>query len=222
MAEISQKRWDGSAWFTNFFMSIYDWFALGINCRFIWGCKSENIIELYNEHVSGNHLDIGCGTGYFLNKCSFPNNNPTITLFDLNPRSLKIAAKRLKRYRPATYAGDILQPLEIGNHTFDSIALVHLLHCLPGDMKSKEPAIQNIKKCLTTSGIIFGSTFLSKGTRYNKFTEMMFRLSNRTGFMSNKNDDLESLSGLLKRHFEDYNIRIIGCEAVFWVKNKRP
>ena len=66
MSETPQKAWDGTMWYANPFLGIYDWFALGFTCRFIWGCEAKNIVDLYNKHVSGNHLDIGCGTGYFL------------------------------------------------------------------------------------------------------------------------------------------------------------
>lgn len=221
MGEKRQTAWDGSIWYTNPFLRIYDWFALGFTCRFIWGCKSENILELYNKHVSGNHLDIGCGTGFFLDKCRFPTENPVITLVDLNPYALEIAKKRLARYRPRIHAGDILQPLEIGNNGFDSIGLTHLLHCLPGDMKSKGIVFTNLKALLSPSGVIYGSTFLANGTRYHRLTRIMFWLTNRIGFMTNKNDDVAGLSELLKQHFAEYDIKIIGCEAVFWARNKR-
>ena len=221
MGEKPYTAWDGSVWYTNLFLRIYDWFALGFTCRFIWGCKSENIVKLYNEHVSSNHLDLGCGTGFFLDKCTFPTNNPNITLVDLNPYPLNIAKKRLARYKPRIHAADVLKPLDLGNSGFDSIGLTHLLHCLPGDIRSKGIVFDNLKELLTPFGVTFGSTFLTKGTRHNKLTKIMFWLTNRMGFMANMKDDIEGLSELLKLHFSEYDIKMIGCEAVFWARNRR-
>lgn len=156
-----QKAWDGSLWYTNIFLKIYDWFALGFSCRFIWGCKADNITDLYNQHVTGNHLDIGIGTGYFLDRCTFPVDKPQITIVDLNPYALGIAKKRLARYNPEAHIRDVLKPLNIGNRRFDSIGLAHLFHCLPGNIESKGVVFQNIKELLKPGGVVFGSTFLS-------------------------------------------------------------
>lgn len=213
-----QKAWDGSSSYTNIFLRIYNWFALGLTCRFIWGCKADNITRLYNQHVTGNHLDIGIGTGYFLDRCIFPVSNPKITLIDINPYALRIAKKRLARYNPEVHVRDVLKPLNIGDNRFDSIGLAHLFHCLPGNIKSKGIVFQNLNRLLKPGGVIFGSTFVPKGTKQNIVTDIMFWLTNRIGFMTNKQDDIEGLSGLLQYHFSEYKIDIIGCEILFWAR----
>ena len=218
MNDNFQKAWDGSSWCTNIFLKIYDWFALGFTCPFIWGCKAENIIRLYNQHMTGNHLDIGIGTGYFLDKCVFPVKKPEITIIDINPFALKMAKKRLARYNPGGYVRDVLKPLDIGNVLFDSIGLAHLFHCLPGDMKSKGIVFHNLKKLLKPGGVIFGSTFLTGGTSQNIVTKIMFWLTNRIGFMHNKQDNLEAFSRLLKYHFPVYSIHTLGSEILFWAR----
>ena len=95
---LPRNVWAGQALYTPFFLYIYDWFALGLNCRWVWGSPTKHVIELYNQHVSGNHLDIGVGTGYFLVKCILPTATPRLVLVDLNPNSLAIAQKRLRHY----------------------------------------------------------------------------------------------------------------------------
>jgi len=65
-------------------------------------------------HISDKHLDIGVGTGYFLDRCRFPSTAPKIALFDLNPHSLAKSAKRLRRYNPSCYMGNALQRIDIG------------------------------------------------------------------------------------------------------------
>ncbi len=39
-------------------------------------------LTLYDQYVSANHLDIGVGTGYFLDHCRFPAANPRLALMD--------------------------------------------------------------------------------------------------------------------------------------------
>ncbi len=129
--------WSGQALHTKAFLSVYDWFALGVSCRFVWQCPTGNVLKLYDEHISRNHLDIGVGTGYFLDRCRFPIEQPRLVLVDINPDSLAMAQKRLKRYHPRVYRGDILEPLCIDTPGFDSIGLSLLLHCLPGTMDTK-------------------------------------------------------------------------------------
>ena len=218
MSTNHQKAWDGSEWYTNAFLGIYDWFVLGLHCRFFWGCSSKRILDLYNQHVSGNHLDIGVGTGYFLDKCRFPVDSPRLALVDLNPHSLDIARKRLARYRPETYRRDVLQSLDIGGPKFDSISITHLLHCLPGDMDSKGAVFPNLKSLLNPGGTLFGCTFLYDTEHRSLRASVMFSLANRMGFMFNKHDDLAGLSRQLENHFAEYSIEISGCEAIFRVK----
>lgn len=109
MPSISPERVQaGQALYTKVFLSIYDGFALGLNCRFLWKCPSHHMLELYNQYVSANHLEIGVGTGYFLDRCRFPTANPRLALMDLNPNCLEVSGKRLARYAPEIYWRNVL------------------------------------------------------------------------------------------------------------------
>ena len=68
----------GQAIYTKWFLSTYDFFVLGFFCRFVWKCPSHHILGLYGRYVSANHLDIGAGTGYFLDRCKFPVAGPRL------------------------------------------------------------------------------------------------------------------------------------------------
>jgi hypothetical protein len=70
----------GAAIYGNITLAIYDFFVLGFSNRLAWKCPASEMLTFYNEHVSANHLDVGVGTGYFLDKCSFPAINPHIAL----------------------------------------------------------------------------------------------------------------------------------------------
>ncbi|MCP4761823.1 MAG: hypothetical protein GY870_08575 [archaeon] len=89
---------------------IYDPFLHGFISRVVWNCPSSNILDLYNQNVSANHLDVGIGTGYFIDKCIFPSDKPRIGLMDLNENCLITCKKRLKRYSPEAYQKNILSP----------------------------------------------------------------------------------------------------------------
>ena len=77
---------------------MYDIYVLAFSNAFVWQCPSRLILDFYNKYMSGRHLDMGVGTGYFLDKCKLPTYNPTIALADINLNSLRSAAKRLQRY----------------------------------------------------------------------------------------------------------------------------
>src|SRR5262249_7044284 len=62
----------GHAVYTKRMLTVYDFVVLVISNRLIWKCPSRRILELYNRHVTGNHLHVGVGTGYFLARCRFP------------------------------------------------------------------------------------------------------------------------------------------------------
>ena len=203
---------------TRAFLSVYDWVALGIHCRLIWQCSASRIVEFYSQHISGNHLDIGVGTGYFLDKCRFPTESPRLALVDINPDSLAAAQKRLKRYQPGVCQRNVLEPVYLDTHGFDSIGLVHVLHCLPGTMETKGIVFENILPLLNPGGTIFGTTFLYQGIRRNLLANCTFWWANRLGFMSNKQDSLEGLTQILKKYFTESHIDLCGCEALFWAR----
>jgi SAM-dependent methyltransferase len=216
----SGTAWSGKALHTRFFLSIYDWLALQIHCRFIWRCPASRIVEFYTQHISGNHLDIGVGTGFFLDMCRFPVESPRLALMDINSGSLVKAQKRLKRYRPFIYEGDILEPIRFNGDGFDSIGLSHVLHCLPGTMETKEIVFKNILPLLNPGGIIFGNTFLYRGIKRNFLATITFWFANKLGFMSNKQDSLEGLARSLKKYFTETHIDICGSEALFRARGK--
>src|SRR5436309_895986 len=88
----------GQAVYSPFTLAAYDLVVLRLTNRFIWQCPSSRLLEHYNRNVSGEHLDVGVGTGYFVDKCRFPVPDPHITLFDLNSSSLSRTAQRIQRF----------------------------------------------------------------------------------------------------------------------------
>jgi SAM-dependent methyltransferase len=201
-------------------LAIYDLFVLGFSNSFAWKCPSRVILDFYNQHVSDRHLDVGVGTGYFLDRCRFPGEKPAIALLDLNPNSLAATAKRLHRYQPTCHQADVLQPIDAGLSDLTSIGMNYLLHCLPGTLSTKRAAFANLKPLLRSGGVIFGSTILGKGVYRNFPARTLSGLYNRKGIFSNREDALPDLEAGLREHFVDTEVRVQGCVALFSGRKK--
>ena len=93
----------GQAIYTPKLLSIYDLLVLGLSNRFIWKCPTPRQLAHYDRHVSANHLDVGVGTGYFLDRCLFPVTAPRVALMDINAQFARL---RRAPHRPLQ-AGDL-------------------------------------------------------------------------------------------------------------------
>ena len=211
----------GGAVYTPLTLGLYDLVVLGFSNSLVWKCSTRLILDFYNEHVSCKHLDIGVGTGYFLDRCRFPTSAPTIALFDLNPHSLATTAKRLRRYVPSCHAGNVLEPIDIGMSGFDSVGLNYLLHCLPGNLRSKSIVFEHVKPLLRDGGVLFGSTILGKDVGPSLPARALMKLYNTKGIFCNLSDCRQDLEAGLKLHFDEYSIRVEGCVALFSARRPR-
>lgn len=62
----------GHAAYTRRSLRLYDIVVLGLTNHLIWNCPTKRLLQNYNKHITANHLDVGVGTGYFLDHCRFP------------------------------------------------------------------------------------------------------------------------------------------------------
>ncbi|MET0938639.1 MAG: class I SAM-dependent methyltransferase, partial [Gaiellaceae bacterium] len=167
-------------------------------------------------HVGARHLDVGVGTGWFLDHCRWPVENPQITLLDLNENSLSTASDRIRRYAPATVQANVLDPVDLGDSRFDSIAANFLFHCLPGELKWKAATVAtNLRPYLASGGVLFGSTILGRGVAHNLLGRRLMRLYNRKGIFSNIEDDQGGLEQGLASELTDVEIEVVGAVALF-------
>ena len=103
----------GQAVYTRRSLRLYDFVVLGLTNHLIWNCPTNRLIQQYNKHITANHLDVGVGTGYFLDQCRFPSQTPRVALSDINRDSLDFAARRIARHSPETYLRNVLEPVSI-------------------------------------------------------------------------------------------------------------
>ena len=205
----------GQAIYSRRFLAFYDALIYGFNSPVLWRCDKARMVALYDEHVSGRHLDVGVGSGALLDACRFPVAAPEITLLDMNENSLAVTAARLGRYRPRTVQGNALEPWPLEPASFDSVALSHIVHCLPGAMADKAPAFEHARDALAPGGTVFGATILGRGVELSPLARAALAASNRRGVLSNLEDDPAALDAILGRTFGDHDLRIRGAVALF-------
>jgi 2-polyprenyl-3-methyl-5-hydroxy-6-metoxy-1,4-benzoquinol methylase len=211
-AEIAK----GKAVYSSFMLKLYDVLVLDISNRWIWRCHKNKQLAQFNQGVRANHLDIGVGTGYYLQACRSPALSK-LSLMDLNPNCLEKSSALLKRrgIKPAVYLADIYKPQPKLAGKFDSISMNYLLHCLPGDMGTKEQCIANAAAMLRAEGILFGATILSDEGLQTKTSRSLMGFYNKKGIFSNQHDSLAALEKALNKHLINVQVSVIGCVALF-------
>ena len=205
----------GQAVYTPKMLGVYDVFVLGFSTRFIWCCPSKHLLALYNRHVTANHLDVGVGTGFFLDRCHFPTDRPRLGLMDLNANCLEATSRRIARYHPEIYRANVLDPISLDAKKFDSIGLNYLLHCLPGTIRTKGAVFRHLKALLNPGGVMFGATLLHEGVPRNWAARRLMDLYNSKGIFTNVHDDLDGLKQVLAENLTAVRVEIVGCAALF-------
>ncbi|EMY15232.1 methyltransferase domain protein [Leptospira weilii str. Ecochallenge] len=220
--QYSQEVIKGQQVYTPSFLRFYDLFVLHIISRWFWRCVPQNMIDLYSRNLSGNHLDIGVGTGYLLQKAKFPVEKPIISVMDLNPNTLIESRRRLSKIAGQfnAYRANILEPVHI-KEKFDSIGLNFLFHCVPGPIRKKaSTAFENLLKIRKPNGVIFGSTGLHDLGQTHFLSKIGMKKLNRRGVFHNTEDTLPDLEAALKENFKEYELYVIGAIAFYREKGE--
>lgn len=205
----------GHAIYTKRMLAVYDLVVLGVSARLVWKCPTSRVEEHYNQHITSNHLDVGVGTGYFLDRCRFPVPAPRVALMDLNPNPLEFAARRIARFKPETYRRNVLEPISVDAPRFDSVGINYVLHCLPGSMASKSTVFDHLKTLMNSDAVLFGSTLLQGGVTRSWLARRLMAIYNQRGIFSNEQDDLDGLIRALAQRFRDVSVDVVGCIALF-------
>jgi len=205
----------GCAAYTKHTLKLYDLVVLGLSNRFIWCCPTARLLAQYHQSMTQNHLDVGVGTGYFLDHCQLDEKRNRLALLDINEACLEVARKRLARFLPETIVADIYQPIKYQGEKFDSLGLNYVLHCIPGTMRQKSTVLCNLKTLLNANGLVFGSTLLQHGVRHNPVSRYLMAFYNKKRIFSTACDSLSDLTTILHTHFKDVRIEIVGCAALF-------
>jgi SAM-dependent methyltransferase len=190
---------------------------LEFTCNRIWRCPVERTLELYQRRLSSNHLEVGVGTGYFLDRSLLPGPAPRLALLDTSLDCLRHTEAKLARYAPEVYQANALAPIELAVRGFDSIAINYVLHCMAGTLPAKGAAFAHLKRLLNPGGVLFGSTVLRHGVPCGLQARAFMRLYNAARVFCNLEDSLAGLTEALNCTFPHVQIDVIGCVAQFAV-----
>lgn len=204
----------GQAAYSPMVLRFYDLYVHGLSNPLLWRCPTRELRRLYDRNVSRRHLDVGVGTGYFLDKARWPYPDPEITLVDLNPNSLAAAARRIRRYEPRTVRANILEPLP-ALPRFTSAGLCYLLHCVPGAIPQKAVAFDHVRELLAPGGRVFGATIVQGTVHRSRAAQAMMNLYNGKGIFANAEDTAEDLEAALRARFSDVRVELKGVVALF-------
>lgn len=203
------RGWEGLAFRT------YDLWVVHGTYWAAWGCRWPNVYRLYEANVGRRHLEVGPGTGYFLNRL-----NPDLDelhLVDKFDGPLAKSRQALARFSPHTHSADVLKPLPLEQDSMDSAGAGWMLHCVEGDsFAAKAPVFDNIARVLKPGAPFFGCTILPEALSKRLGVRLNERL-NAAGYFSNQGDTRAGLENVLSQVFDPatVEVRVVGAVALF-------
>jgi SAM-dependent methyltransferase len=220
--ERSDPAYRGQAEYSRAMLRLYDRLVIGPIARYVWRLPPEvhDHVRFYREHIRPNHLDVGPGTGYFLEHARLPDGSK-VTILDPNENVLQHVKKRLGRLggiELTAVQADVLKALPVSG-PFGSAALSFVLHCLPGPLERKAPAIENIAAVLAPDGVLFGTTVLGRTGDHNRLARGFLRAFNKRGAFGNLDDTEAGLREILERSFRDVDLRAVHGIGIFVARN---
>jgi SAM-dependent methyltransferase len=200
-------------------LRLYDPLVLGPIAKYVWRCPSDRLTEHYRRHIRSRHLDVGPGTGYFLERSGLASDSE-VTILDPNTTVLRHVSARLARLDVTAVEADVCKPLPLEG-TFDSASLNLVIHCLPGPFERKVAAVANVAAVMAPDGVLFGSSVIGESGSHNPVARTMLRAYNRRGAFDNLQDSEEAIGEMLASSFEEVEVDAIGSIAVFTAQTPR-
>ena len=209
----ADPAYKGQAEYSRLLLNLYDPLVLGPIARFVWQCPTSGLLGRYREHIRDRHLDVGPGTGYFLERSGLPDGS-RVTILDPNANVRRHVSRRLRHLDITAVEADVLKPLPVSG-PFDSAALHLVIHCLPGPLTRKALAVANVAAVLAPDGILFGASVLGTSGRHTWAARRMLGAFNRQGGFDNLADTEQGLHDILGASFEHVELETVGSAAIF-------
>lgn len=210
----------GQSDYSPLLLRLYDPLVLGPIARFVWRCPAGRLLERYRALIREPHLDVGPGTGYFIDRSGLAQGS-RVTIVDPNPNVRRHVATRLRRFQVQGIDADVLKPLPVAG-PFASAALHLVLHCLPGPMSRKALAVESVARVLASDGVCFGATVLGRAGPHPRLARLVLGAFNRRGAFDNLDDTVDGLRTILLGSFEQVEIETLGSIAIFSATRPRP
>jgi SAM-dependent methyltransferase len=215
----NDPAYKGQADYSRLLLDVYDPIVIGFVSWFVWHCPIDPILEGYRQHLRDNHLDVGPGTGYFIDKSGLPDRS-RVTIVDPNPNVLRHATRRLRRFDVAPIEADVLKPLPVQG-PFESAALNLVIHCLPGPLSRKALAVANVATTLAPDGVLFGASVLGRSGQHSWLARRVLSAFNWRGAFDNLEDTEVGLREILAASFGHVELETVGSVAIFSATNPR-
>jgi len=217
-ALIAARTQRSQRYFNSLSLFFYDFILYGIVSRFAWGSSTQRLDAHYRTYASANHLEVGVGTGYLLNRVVFASNRPRVALMDLSVACLERTRRKVARHAPTIHVQNLLEPVRESIPVFDSISINYVMHCIPGSFKEKGVALTNLAPLLSAQGVLFGTTVLSEGMAKNLLAKPAMWLLNLLGVFNNRQDNAQDLKACLAQNFQVLEFEVVGVTAYFAVR----
>jgi SAM-dependent methyltransferase len=217
--ERDDPAYRGQSDYTRPLLRVYDRAVLGFAARFVWRCPTPRLVAGYRQHIRDRHLDVGPGTGYFIERSGLADGS-RVTLLDPNPNVLAHASRRLRHLDVTAVEADVLKPLPVDG-PFDSAALHLVIHCLPGPLSRKAVAVEHVAAVLAPGGVLFGASVLGTYGPQTWLSRRVLAAFNRRGAFDNLDDTEDGLRAILAASFEHVEIETVGAIAIFAARNPR-
>ena len=206
-------------YFNKVSLFFYDLLLYGVISKYAWGASIARLDAHYARYATANHLDVGVGTGFLLNRVNF-SRPPRLALMDLSEHCLAKTQQKLRRYAPSLHEQNVLEPMTHALAAFDSIGFNSVMHCVPGAFDQKGIAFQHLAALLAPHGVLFGTTVLGAGVRKNLLARPFMWLMNALGVFNNRQDSAHDLQAFLRAHFTVVEFEVAGVTAFFAVEAK--
>lgn len=204
----------GAAVYSPLTLPFYDAVVHGASNPLLWRCPTHRLIAPYERLAHGDHLDVGVGTGFFLDRARLAAPLRSLTLLDVNPACLAAAGRRLSRFRPVAVTADLFAPLPaIG--PFSSVSLTYVLHCLAGSMAEKAVVFDHLAGVMADDGVLFGATLFQKDVSLSPPARALQGLYNARGIFSNRLDRPRELRHHLEKRFSRVRFEMVGLVGLF-------
>lgn len=172
-------------------------------------------MDNYVENISDNHLEIGAGSGFFLEHTLCTDFVRRLGLLDLNKRCLAKCAARLKLFDPQIRHHDILEPLESEDHKFSSVGMNYVLHCISGGFRCNQRIFGHVQSQLAKGGVLFGATLVRQPIHDGILSWLFMKLLNALGIFNNTDHTVGELRRALEASFREVEVSMVGNAAVF-------
>ncbi len=202
--ERDKQRLDLSTWWQHRVLNPY-----------VWGCDSEIILRHFMAHASNNHLELFPEDSFLLQHYPVHHGNRLSLAGHEYDQVSRIAGQLALTNVNILQAGSFGK-LSKSLSSFNSIGINFLLHQMMGRMDYK--AMHVFKHCrdaLVSGGKLFGCTVLGRSIDKGFLAKQFLSHYNNRLIFNNQYDSPRLLEAALKSCFQNVEIELHGCIALF-------